>query len=77
MWEDYAIAIVVMVFNLTTLPLIMHRTKVPILTSLPMMLGATVLVICYVSLDLWFSVFVELFAVVAWAVIYRESVRPL
>lgn len=73
MWQDYAIAVVVLVFTLTTIPMIRARLALPLWTTLPMVVGALILTIAYATLGLWFSVGVESLAVVGWAILFYRS----
>jgi hypothetical protein len=70
---DVAISIVVFVFALTIIPMIVAGTVVPVWTSIPMVAGAIVLTIAYISLGLWLSVAVEAISAVLWAIIARRS----
>lgn len=70
---DAAIAITVFVFALTIIPMVAAGTVVPAWTSVPMVIGAIVLAVAYISLGLWFSVAVEAVSAVLWAVIARRS----
>lgn len=75
MWQDYVIAAVVAMFALTTIPLIRNQVRVPKLTSYPMHLGSIVLAVVYITLDLTYSLLVELVCVTLWGVIIVQSDR--
>lgn len=75
MWQDYAIAIVVAAFTLTTIPMIRSGVRLPLWTTLPMTMGALILIICYLSLGLWFSVAVETIALIGWAILFGRTFR--
>lgn len=74
-WQDATISIVVFTFALTILPMIWHKTLVPIWTSAPMVIGAIALTVVYVSLGLWLSVSVEVLSVVLWGIVARRSLH--
>lgn len=74
MWQDYAIALVVLVFTLTTIPMIKAKIKLPLWTTVPMVLGALILIIAYATLGLWFSVIVESLALIGWTILLYRSV---
>lgn len=73
-WEDATIALVVLMFSLTIIPMITSGTVVPVWTSIPMVVGAAALVVAYISLGLWFSVAVEAASVALWAILARRSI---
>lgn len=75
MWQDYAITATVLIFNLTTIPMIMRNVKLPPWTSIPMFLGACVLVATYCTLALWWSMAIEVTAIFAWSILLRRSLR--
>lgn len=70
MWQDYVIAIVVLVFNLTTVPMIRARVVLPWLTVLPMCIGAGLLMLVYASMDLWFAEATEFVAIMLWTMLF-------
>lgn len=72
-WQDIVIGLVVLVFTLTAIPLLRSGVRIPLLTAMPMVLGSCLLVVCYITLGLWVSVVIELFASVLWAMILRRS----
>lgn len=65
-WQDPVIAVVVLVFSLTVVPLIRARIKVPLWTSIPMIIGCAVLAVTYSTLGLWYSVSVEVLGTSLW-----------
>lgn len=71
---DLLIAAVVLMFTLTTLPMIRARVKLPLLTTVPMVVGSAVLVVCYLTLGLWFAFAVELLSLALWFVLLRRSI---
>jgi hypothetical protein len=75
MWQDYTIGIVVFLFALSIIPLIRHRTVVPLTTGVLMTAGAAVLAVTYITLQLWFSVTVEAFSVVMWGLVLINSMH--
>lgn len=72
-WEDATISVVVFMFALTILPMIWHKTVVPVWTSVPMVAGAIALTVAYVSLGLWLSVLVEALSALLWGIVARRS----
>jgi hypothetical protein len=74
-WQDYAIAIVVMVFTLTTIPMIRSNAMLPVGTSLPMILGGIVLVVAYSTLGLWLSLCVEIISCALWTILLMRKLR--
>lgn len=75
MWQDYAIAIVVLVFTLTTIPMIRSQVKLPLLTTLPMVIGAAILIVTYATLSLWASVLVESGTLIAWLILLNRTFK--
>lgn len=75
MWQDYVIAGTVLMFTLTTIPMIAKNVELPPLTTTPMFLGSIALAFCYASLSLWFSFGVELVSMWLWSILFRRSVR--
>lgn len=74
MWQDYVIAIVVFVFTLTIIPMIRSRVVLPLWTTLPMVLGAAVLIGTYSTLGLWTSVAVETGTLIGWTILAVRSI---
>jgi hypothetical protein len=72
-WEDIVISITVLVFALTIIPMIKAKVKLPLLTTIPMVVGAVALTIAYISLGLWVSVGVEATSALLWGVLLRRS----
>ncbi len=72
-WQDPVIAFVVLLFTLTTIPMIRAGIRLPALTTLPMVLGGIVLLGCYATLGLWLGVAVQALAVVLWSILLRRS----
>lgn len=70
-WQDLVVALCVVVFTLTTLPMLRHRVRVPLMTSVPMVVGALVLTVVYLTLGLWWSAGVEIVAATMWAALVR------
>jgi hypothetical protein len=69
MWQDYLIALVVMVFTLSVIPMITQKNTPPIATALAMSVGALILAIVYATLGLWFSLAVETLATILWGIL--------
>jgi hypothetical protein len=74
-WQDYVIASVIVMFALTTLPLIKNRIRVPLWTAIPMVVGSVILAITYVSLDLWFSLTIEIVCAILWSTVLSISLK--
>jgi hypothetical protein len=74
-WQDYAIAAVVMVFTLTTVPMIIRGTTLPRLTTWPMVLGSAVLAATYVTMGLWLSVLIETVSLTGWAILLARTFK--
>lgn len=77
MWQDYVIAAVIVVFSLTTLPLIVKRVKMPLWTAVPMVLGSITLALVYTTLGLWFSLGVEIACAILWSTILFISIKGI
>ena len=75
MWQDYAIAIVVLVFTLTTVPIIRDAIRLPPGTTIPMVIGAAILVVAYATLGLWYSVAVETLALMGWTILLMRTFK--
>ena len=75
MWQDYSITIVVLVFNLTIIPMIRSEVALPLWTTLPMTVGAAVLAATYATLGLWFSVGIETMAFLGWAILLQRTFK--
>jgi hypothetical protein len=72
-WQDLVISITVLVFALTIIPMVRAKVKLPLLTTIPMVVGAIALTIAYISLGLWVSVGVEVVSALLWGVLLRRS----
>lgn len=72
-WQDAVIGTVVMVFTLTTIPLIRSGVHLPLLTAVPMVVGSTLLVGCYLTLGIWLSAVIEVFAVLLWSFLLKRA----
>ena len=75
MWQDYAIAIVVASFTLTTVPMILAGTKLPMWTTGPMVVGGVILTVTYATLGLWLSVLVESLSLIGWMILLRRTFK--
>lgn len=69
MWQDYVIAAVIVMFTLTTVPLIRNKVDVPLATSIPMAVGSFILAVTYVTMNLWLSEGVEIVSFILWLVV--------
>lgn len=74
-WQDLVIAVVIIAFTLTTVPMIRGNFIPPLMTSGPLTIGAAVLVVTYLTLQLWFSAFVETSAVILWGILMRRGLN--
>jgi hypothetical protein len=74
-WQDYAIAAVVLAFTLTTIPMIRDRTRLPFWTTFPMVMGGLILVVAYATLNLWFAFSVEVASVLLWTILLRRTFK--
>lgn len=74
-WQDPVIALCVLVFTLTTLPMIRQHITPPLSTSVPMVIGAVILALVYITLALWFSVVIELAAAAGWLVLTLRGLQ--
>lgn len=72
-WQDPAIALAIFVITLTAIPMIRQNMTPPLTTSAPLVIGASVLVIAYASLGLWWSVLVEALAIVLWMILLARG----
>jgi hypothetical protein len=70
---DIIIALCIVTFTATCVPMIRARTKLPLATTVPMVVAAAVLTGCYALLGLWLSVAIETLATVGWLILLRRS----
>jgi hypothetical protein len=75
MWQDYVIATALVAFTLTTIPMIRSRVRLPLATTLTMVVGAAALALTYVTLGLWLSVAVETVALLGWAILLVRTFK--
>jgi hypothetical protein len=75
MWQDYVIAVVLIAFTLTTIPMIRSKVRLPLATTLTMVVGAAALALTYVTLGLWLSVAVETVALLGWAILLVRTFK--
>lgn len=75
MWQDYVIALTVMAFTLTTIPMIVNKVKLPLWTTAPMVTGSVALGATYVTMGLWLGALTELIALILWANLLKKGVR--
>lgn len=75
MWQDYVIAVVLIAFTLTTIPMIRSRVRLPLATTLTMVIGAATLAVVYISLGLWTSVVVEVLSLLGWAILLARTFK--
>lgn len=75
MWQDYIIAVVVAIFTLTTLPMILSGSRLPLWTVLPMTIGAAILIVTYATLSLWLSVAVETVGLIGWSILLWRTLK--
>lgn len=76
MWQDYVIAVVLIAFTLTTIPMIRSGVRLPLGTTLTMVIGAATLAFVYVSLGLWTSVIVEVLSLLGWVILLARTFKP-
>jgi hypothetical protein len=74
-WQDVVIFVTVLVFTLTTLPMILRGVTPPLLTSIPMVVGSVVLGLVYLSLSLPLSMGVEGLSVTLWSILLGRGLR--
>jgi hypothetical protein len=55
----------------------MIRQKItpPLMTSVPMVVGAVILTVVYVTLSLWYSAAVETTAIILWGKLMEQGLR--
>lgn len=75
MWQDYLIAAVIVMFTLTTIPLIRHRIRIPLTTCGPFVAGSLLLCVAYLTLDLWLSLGIEVVSASLWSIILARALR--
>jgi hypothetical protein len=68
-WQDGVIATVIVVFTLTTIPMILREVTPPLLTSAPMVVGSVVLSLVYITLGLPLAMAVEWLSVTLWGIL--------
>lgn len=76
MWQDFVIATVVMMFTLTTIPMILRSISLPMWTTVPMVIGSAALTVTYATLGLWLSVLIEFVALLLWAILLKRTFKP-
>ncbi len=70
MWQDWAIAIVQIVFIAALMPSLLHSEHKPALwTSIPTSLGLAVIAISYISLGLFWSALASTMMTLGWAIL--------
>lgn len=72
-WQDIVIAVIVLVFAWTTIPMILQNTILPKSTTLPMTAGTAILAGTYATLELWYSFGVEMVATSLWLILLYRS----
>lgn len=75
MWQDYVIATAVFGLTLTTIPMVLTGTRLPRLTTIPMVVCTAVLIVAYATLSLWTSVAVEVIAFSLWMILLHRSLH--
>lgn len=69
LWQDLVAGTVVLVFALTTIPMIVERVPIPLWTSAPMTVGCAALAATFATLGLWYTVSVEMLGFALWSVL--------
>lgn len=55
MWQDYALTLGLIVFNLALIPAIFSKYKPPLITSMPTVVFQYLFAVTFITLHLWFS----------------------
>ncbi len=76
MWQDWAIAIVQVVFIVALVPSLLHREHKPALwTSIPTSLGLAVIAVSYMTLGLFWSALASSAMTLGWAILAYQRLR--
>ncbi|MEK7603460.1 MAG: hypothetical protein AAB459_04455 [Patescibacteria group bacterium] len=75
MWQDKVIAACQLLFFFTMLPSILSKHKPALATSIMNCVLVTVIVFCFFTLDLWYSVATAIPASAAWFILAVQKFR--
>ena len=72
MWQDYAMAVTQGILTIGIMPMILHKNKPTLWSSVPTCIGMAVIAFTISTLGLWFSATAAAFASLFWGILVYQ-----